>query len=82
MIDQDVPTILQEFVQPRVINQDMLMNLVIDQGPKGEAGKLFYEDGIKLNEVKEIRIEFLSTSSESLRSDSMHLSMFFFFQIS
>nr|XP_034172526.1 dynein regulatory complex subunit 3-like isoform X1 [Osmia lignaria] len=60
MIDQDVPTILQEFVQPRVINQDMLMDLVIDQGPKGEAGKLFYEDGIKLNEVTEIRIEFLN----------------------
>ncbi|XP_076386115.1 dynein regulatory complex subunit 3 isoform X2 [Megachile rotundata] len=37
MIDEDVPTILQEFVQPRVISQDMLMNLIIDQGPKGEA---------------------------------------------
>lgn len=61
MIEEDVPTILQEFVQPRVINQDMLINLVIEQGPKGEAGKLFYEDGIKLDEIKEIRIEFLST---------------------
>lgn len=60
MIEEDVPTILQEFVQPRVINQDMLINLVIEQGPKGEAGKLFYEDGIKLDEIKEIRIEFLS----------------------
>lgn len=61
MIEEDVPTILQEFVQPRVINQDMLINLAIEQGPKGEAGKLFYEDGIKLDEIKEIRIEFLST---------------------
>ncbi|XP_071869979.1 dynein regulatory complex subunit 3 isoform X4 [Bombus fervidus] len=60
MIEEDVPTILQEFVQPRVINQDMLINLVIEQGPKGEAGKLFYEDGIKLDEIKEIRIEFLN----------------------
>ncbi|XP_043523313.1 dynein regulatory complex subunit 3-like isoform X3 [Frieseomelitta varia] len=60
MIQENVPTILQEFVQPRVINQDMLINLVIEQGPKGEAGKLFYEDGINLHETRKIRIEFLS----------------------
>lgn len=60
MNPEDVPTILQEFVQPRVINQEMLINLVIDQGPKGEAGKLFFEDGIELDKTKEIRIEFLS----------------------
>lgn len=61
MIQENVPTILQKFVQPRVINQDMLINLVIEQGPKGEAGKLFYEDGINLHETRKIRIEFLST---------------------
>ncbi|KAK9310253.1 hypothetical protein QLX08_000282 [Tetragonisca angustula] len=60
MIQENVPTILQEFVQPRVINQDMLINLVIEQGPKGEAGKLFYEDGINLHETRKIRIEFLN----------------------
>ncbi|KOC60149.1 Leucine-rich repeat-containing protein 48 [Habropoda laboriosa] len=60
MVQEDVPTILQEFVQARVINQNMLINLIIEQGPKGVAGKLFYEDGIKLDENKEIRIEFLN----------------------
>ncbi|OAD51971.1 Leucine-rich repeat-containing protein 48 [Eufriesea mexicana] len=60
MVQDDVPTILQEFIQPRVINQDMLLNLVTEQGPKEIAGKLFYEDGIELNETKEIRIEFLN----------------------
>ncbi|XP_076635500.1 dynein regulatory complex subunit 3 isoform X2 [Colletes latitarsis] len=60
LFPEDVPTILQEFVQPRTINQNMLVNLVIDQGPKGEAGKLFLEDGIDLNETKGIRIEFLN----------------------
>ncbi|XP_076169767.1 dynein regulatory complex subunit 3 isoform X2 [Ptiloglossa arizonensis] len=59
-VQEDVPTILQEFVQPRTINQNMLINIIIDQGPKGEAGKLFFEDGINLNETKEIRIEFLN----------------------
>lgn len=58
--EEDVPTILQEFVQPRVINQDMLINLIIEQGPKGEAGRLFFEDGINLDEIEEIRIEFRS----------------------
>lgn len=47
---------------PSVINHDLLVNLVIDQGPKGEAGKLFAEEEIKLNEIKEIRIEHLSKS--------------------
>ncbi|XP_016914639.2 dynein regulatory complex subunit 3 isoform X1 [Apis cerana] len=56
----DVPTILQEFAQPRIINEDMLLNLIIEQGPKGIAGRLFYEDGINLDETKEIRIEFLN----------------------
>ncbi|XP_031826425.1 dynein regulatory complex subunit 3 isoform X2 [Nomia melanderi] len=59
-VEEDVPTILQEFVQPHAINQNMLRKLIIDQGPKGEAGKLFFEDGIHLEETKEIRIEFLN----------------------
>ncbi|CAK9803696.1 Dynein regulatory complex subunit 3 [Anthophora plagiata] len=59
-VQEDVPTILQEFVQARVINQEMLINLIIEQGPKGVAGKLFYEDGINLDETKEIRIEFFN----------------------
>lgn len=47
--------------EPGVIDRDMLVRLVIEQGAKGEAGKLFLEDGIRLDEVEEIRIEFLST---------------------
>ncbi|XP_076279606.1 dynein regulatory complex subunit 3 [Lasioglossum baleicum] len=60
LVDEGLPTILKEFVQPRIINQDMLIKLIIEQGPKGEAGKLFFEDGINLEETKEIRIEFLN----------------------
>ncbi|XP_012223445.2 dynein regulatory complex subunit 3-like [Linepithema humile] len=46
--------------EPGVINRDMLVSLVIDQGPKKEAGKLFIQDGIELDKVKEIRIQFLN----------------------
>ncbi|XP_033211390.1 dynein regulatory complex subunit 3-like isoform X3 [Belonocnema kinseyi] len=54
------PVIFQNSSEPNVISHDLLVNLVIDQGPRGEAGKLFQEDGIKLEEVKEIRIEYLN----------------------
>lgn len=43
-----------------VITQDTLISLSIDQGPKKEAGRLFLEDGIELDKLKEIRIQFLS----------------------
>jgi len=49
-----------ENVEPGVISGNMLLSLAIEQGPKNEAGKLFLKDGIELNELKEIRIEFLS----------------------
>ncbi|XP_032677212.1 dynein regulatory complex subunit 3-like isoform X2 [Odontomachus brunneus] len=35
-------------------------NNAIDQGPKKEAGRLFLQDGIELEKLKEIRIEFLN----------------------
>lgn len=61
--DEEKPTILQESAEPGVIDQKMLVALIIDQGPKNEAGRLFVEDGINLDEVTEIRIEFLSENT-------------------
>lgn len=49
-----------ETANPGVITRDLLVSLVIDQGPKKEAGRLFLQDGIELDRVKEIRIQFLS----------------------
>lgn len=43
---------------PSVINKELLIKSIIDQGPKGEAGRLFLEDGIEFDRVKEIRLEF------------------------
>ncbi|KAK0088558.1 hypothetical protein PV326_004802 [Microctonus aethiopoides] len=45
--------------EPGVINYTCLINLITQQAPTGEAGRLYHEDGIKLNEIEEIRIEFL-----------------------
>ncbi|XP_063984739.1 dynein regulatory complex subunit 3-like [Diachasmimorpha longicaudata] len=46
-----------------IINYKLLEDLTILQAPKGEAGRLFREDGVKLEKVKELRIEFLNIIS-------------------
>lgn len=45
---------------PGIIDRNLLLSLVIEQGSKGEAKRLLLKDGIKLEEISEIRIEFLS----------------------
>ncbi|KAL6444746.1 hypothetical protein ACFW04_002067 [Cataglyphis niger] len=60
MYKVDVASALREATEPGVITRDILISLAIDQGPKKEAGRLFHEDGIELDGLKEIRIEFLN----------------------
>ncbi|XP_029177733.1 dynein regulatory complex subunit 3-like isoform X2 [Nylanderia fulva] len=60
MYKVDTASALREATEPGVITQSILISLAIDQGPRKEAGKLFLEDGIELNALKEIRIEFLN----------------------
>ncbi|XP_011052181.1 PREDICTED: leucine-rich repeat-containing protein 48-like isoform X1 [Acromyrmex echinatior] len=55
----DTISMLREATEPGVITRSMLISLAIDQGPKKEGGRLFIEDGIELNNLEEIRIEFL-----------------------
>ncbi|KYN34092.1 Leucine-rich repeat-containing protein 48 [Trachymyrmex septentrionalis] len=54
----DTISVLRE-AEPGVITHSMLISLVIDQGPKKEGGRLFLHDGIELDKLEEIRIEFL-----------------------
>lgn len=63
MYKVDTASALREATEPGVITQNILVSLAIDQGPRREAGRLFLEDGIELDELKEIRIEFLSKYS-------------------
>lgn len=46
--------------EPKVIDNDLLHKCVAEQGPKGEAGRLAQMEGVPLEEVKQIRLEFLS----------------------
>ncbi|XP_018378000.1 PREDICTED: dynein regulatory complex subunit 3-like [Trachymyrmex cornetzi] len=55
----DTISALRETTEPGVITRSMLVSLAIDQGPKKEGGRLFLQDGIELDKLEEIRIEFL-----------------------
>lgn len=52
--------VLDENLQPEVINYEKLVDLVLEQSPQGEAGRIFRQENVKLEEVKELRIEFMS----------------------
>ncbi|XP_014611574.1 PREDICTED: leucine-rich repeat-containing protein 48-like [Polistes canadensis] len=58
MYQENVSIASKSILEPGVINEELLIKLSIDQGPKGDAGKHFLEDGIKLDAITEIRIEF------------------------
>ncbi|KAF7395770.1 hypothetical protein HZH68_009820 [Vespula germanica] len=60
MFQEDTSIASKSILEPGVINEELLINLSIDQGPEGDAGKYFLEDGIKLDIITEIRIEFLN----------------------
>ncbi|KAL2715810.1 dynein regulatory complex subunit 3-like isoform X3 [Vespula squamosa] len=57
---KDILIASKNILEPGVINEEILINLSIDQGPKDDARKYFLEDGIKLDVITEIRIEFLN----------------------
>ncbi|XP_024885360.1 dynein regulatory complex subunit 3-like [Temnothorax curvispinosus] len=55
----DTVSALREATEPGVITRSLLLSLAIEQGPKKEGGRLFLQDGIELDKLQEIRIEFL-----------------------
>lgn len=50
--------IIHKDLEPGVINNQMLEKLIIEQGPKGVAGRLFRMEKINFNIITVIRIEF------------------------
>lgn len=56
----DMSSLLSSVSIPTVITKKLLIDSVIKQGPQDQAGKFFLEDGIKLEEIKEIRLEHCS----------------------
>ncbi|XP_070188419.1 dynein regulatory complex subunit 3-like [Littorina saxatilis] len=49
---------LYDTVEPSVIDEEMLMRAVEEQGPKEEAGKLAKIEGIDFGDVRHLRLDF------------------------
>ncbi|XP_026464864.1 dynein regulatory complex subunit 3-like [Ctenocephalides felis] len=52
--------VIHKNIEPGVINNEILMKALLEQGPQGESGRLYKEDNINFEEVKSIRLEFLN----------------------
>jgi hypothetical protein len=51
---------LYDTVEPNVLKEDFLAEVVREQKPRGEAGRLAAEEGIEFNEVTVLRLDFRS----------------------
>ena len=51
---------LYDAAEPGVIDEDLLRQLVVEQGPEKEAGRIARVEGIEFTEVLEIRLDFKS----------------------
>ncbi len=51
---------LYDTVEPSVIDEDMLLKAVEDQGPKDEAGRIAKSEGIDFADVQSLRLDFKS----------------------
>jgi hypothetical protein len=55
-------------LEPSVLNEEVIRNAVYEQGPGGEAGRLFRGMEIQYEKVTVLRLEFLSESQIAHRS--------------
>ena len=51
---------LYDTVEPSVIDEEMLLRAVEEQGPKEEAGKIAKTEGIDFGDVTTLRLDFKS----------------------
>jgi len=46
--------------EPKVIDDEMLQQAIVEQGPQGQAGKIAKKEGIQYEEVFQLRLDFRS----------------------
>ena len=51
---------LYDTIEPNVINEALLRQCIVEQGPEGEAGRLAKLEGIDFLEVTHLRLDFRS----------------------
>ena len=52
--------IIYKELEPSVLNEEIIKNTVYDQGPQGEAGRLFRLETLCYDQVTVLRLEFQS----------------------
>lgn len=62
-----IKKIIFKELEPSVLNEDIISRAIYDQGPDGEAGKLFRKMEIQYDKISVLRLEFLSELSGNLR---------------
>ena len=51
---------LYDTIEPNIINEALLRQCIVEQGPEGEAGRLAKIEGIDFVEVTALRLDFQS----------------------
>lgn len=62
--------IIYKELEPSVLNDEIIAKAIYDQGPSGEAGRLFRSMEIQYDKVAVLRLEFMS---EFVRHNSFAL---------
>ena len=55
---------LYDTVEPSVVDEEMILRSVEEQGPKEEAGKIAKEEGIYFSDVFSLRLDFKSKEED------------------
>ncbi|XP_067238775.1 dynein regulatory complex subunit 3 [Chanodichthys erythropterus] len=46
--------------EPKVMDEEMLQQAIVEQGPQGQAGKIAKKEGIQYEEVLQLRLDFMN----------------------
>ena len=55
-----IKKIIYKELEPSVLNEQIISKAILDQGPDGEAGRLFRDMEIQYDKITVLRLEFLS----------------------
>ena len=55
-----IKKIIYKELEPSVLNEEIITKAIYDQGPSGEAGRIFREMEIQHEKIVVLRLEFLS----------------------
>jgi hypothetical protein len=55
-----IKKIIYKELEPSVLNEEIITKAIYDQGPLGEAGRIFREMEIQHDKIVVLRLEFLS----------------------